>query len=302
MAESLSPRLGLHRWSDSATDTFSRDELDSDHAALEALVAIARQGPAASRGSATTWSRSFYMSDESKALDYSDGTAWHRIGTPAGAAMPLFSATIPAGWLLMDGRSLVKATYPDLAAALGAAYSIDATNFALPDMRGRVSAGLDNMGGTDAGRVGAANAMGTADGAEQVTLSAAQMPSHTHAGTSGGQSADHSHAGPVHNHGGGTGGQSADHSHLLQTRNNPSNTADYASGSGRDPERYNPSGARSTNGASNDHSHGIGWDGGGGTGGASAGHTHAFTTGGAGASAAHSVMQPTLFSNWIIKA
>ena len=51
-------------------------------------------------------------------------------------------------------------------------------NIALPDLRGRVIAGLDTMGGTAAGvlTVFGANALGSAGGDDTVTLSLAQLP------------------------------------------------------------------------------------------------------------------------------
>lgn len=80
MAKSLSPRFGYQRWSADA-DTQQRSEFDNDNAQGELLGAIARQGLAAARGSATTWSRSTYFSTDTGVLEYSDGTAWHYIGS-----------------------------------------------------------------------------------------------------------------------------------------------------------------------------------------------------------------------------
>jgi microcystin-dependent protein len=60
------------------------------------------------------------------------------------------------------------------------------TTFNVPDYRGRVMAGRDNMGGVDSGRLTStyfgsnASAIGASGGAESQTLTIAQMPSHTH--------------------------------------------------------------------------------------------------------------------------
>lgn len=60
------------------------------------------------------------------------------------------------------------------------------TTFGLPDLRGRVPAGLDAMGGTAASRLTSAGAgiygeaLGTAGGTETHTLTAAQLPAHAH--------------------------------------------------------------------------------------------------------------------------
>lgn len=69
---------------------------------------------------------------------------------PVGALVPFAGATAPANWLFAYGQSLVRADYLELATALGV---LAGTNFTLPDLRGRVVAGRDNMGGTPANRL-----------------------------------------------------------------------------------------------------------------------------------------------------
>jgi microcystin-dependent protein len=63
--------------------------------------------------------------------------------------------------------------------------------------------GVDNMGGSDAGRLSVANTLGTTTGAETITIASGNLPVHTHSiehnhgafnATSGGQSAGHTHA------------------------------------------------------------------------------------------------------------
>ena len=73
---------------------------------------------------------------------------------PIGALVPFAGATVPANWLLAHGQSLVRADYAALFTAIGVTYgSASGTTFNLPDMRGRVAAGRDNMGGTPANRL-----------------------------------------------------------------------------------------------------------------------------------------------------
>jgi microcystin-dependent protein len=54
------------------------------------------------------------------------------------------------------------------------------TTFNLPDLRGRVVVGLDNMGGTDAGRLSVANTLGGSGGSQTHTLTESEMPNHYH--------------------------------------------------------------------------------------------------------------------------
>lgn len=105
---------------------------------------------------------------------------------------------LPAGWLWCDGTAVSRTTYAALFAAIGTAFGAGdgATTFNVPDLRGRVPLGKDNMGGVAANRVTAGGSgingatLGAVGGAEVVTLSVAQIPSHTHATDSQG---NHSH-------------------------------------------------------------------------------------------------------------
>lgn len=62
---------------------------------------------------------------------------------PAGAVIPYAGAAAPTGFLMCDGSSQVRATYPDLFTAIGTVFgAVDGSHFTLPDMRGRVAAGV----------------------------------------------------------------------------------------------------------------------------------------------------------------
>jgi len=96
--------------------------------------------------------------------------------------------TPPDGAVLCYGQAYngtTDPTFADLFAVLANVYGgSDITDFEVPDLRGRVPLGKDNMGGASANRVTDADAdtLGNADGAETVTLTAAQsgVPAHTH--------------------------------------------------------------------------------------------------------------------------
>ena len=103
---------------------------------------------------------------------------------PAGSGVPFFGNTVPDGWLLCNGAEVSREDYQGLFAAIGTTYGVGNgnTTFQLPDLRGRFPLGLDNMGGTSADRVAAAEAdvLGGNSGADEVTLTKAQMPTHSH--------------------------------------------------------------------------------------------------------------------------
>lgn len=77
---------------------------------------------------------------------------------------------IPTGWLPCDGRTLTVSQNAALFSLLGNRYGGDGrTTFALPDLRGRTPLGFS-----------ATIPQGQKDGSETVTLTAAQVPPHTH--------------------------------------------------------------------------------------------------------------------------
>lgn len=86
----------------------------------------------------------------------------------------------PPGWLWCAGQAVSRTTYSALFTAIGTSHGTGdgATTFNVPDLRGRVVTGVDNMGGSDAGRIGTSNTLGTAAGTGTITTS--HMPSHSH--------------------------------------------------------------------------------------------------------------------------
>lgn len=79
--------------------------------------------------------------------------------------------TPPYGWFFCEGQLIAIASYDALYQLIGTTYGGDGTStFGMPDLRGRAPM-----------HVGPGFALGQRGGVEQVTLTASQMPSHTHA-------------------------------------------------------------------------------------------------------------------------
>ncbi len=125
-----------------------------------------------------------------------DGTQFNLIagahgdGTPIGTSRPLTTSAVPSGHVLAYGQAISRTTYADL----NALYSADSypygsgdgsTTFNVPDYRGRVIAGKDDMGGTSANRLtdqsGGLNGdtLGDTGGSETHTLTEAELPTIT---------------------------------------------------------------------------------------------------------------------------
>lgn len=87
------------------------------------------------------------------------------------------AASTPTGWLNCDGAAVSRATYAALFAVVGTSYGVGdgSTTFNVPDLKGRT------MLGEGTGTALSARAIGDKSGAETHTLSASEMPSHTHA-------------------------------------------------------------------------------------------------------------------------
>jgi microcystin-dependent protein len=94
-----------------------------------------------------------------------------------GVVIPFAGAMIPQNWAACNGQALSAAQYPAVYALLGNTYGGNSTTFNLPDLRGRtpVSPGRSSVGPNTYGLGGIA-------GAESVTLTVNQLPSHNHNG------------------------------------------------------------------------------------------------------------------------
>ena len=122
---------------------------------------------------------------------------------PTGTVMPFAGTALPNDdWLFCDNTPISRTEYADLFEVIGTTYGSGdgSTTFNKPDLRGRVIAGQDDMGGTSADRLtglsGGLNGdnLGATGGSQTHTLTASELPQHTHTfsgtvsrdGTSGG--------------------------------------------------------------------------------------------------------------------
>jgi microcystin-dependent protein len=110
------------------------------------------------------------------------------VAMPVGAVMPYAGASAPTGWLLCYGQAVSRTTYAALFAAISTTYGTGdgTTTFNLPDLRGRVVAGQDDMGGSSANRLTNqtggldGDTLGATGGAETHTLTTDQIAAHQH--------------------------------------------------------------------------------------------------------------------------
>lgn len=94
---------------------------------------------------------------------------------PVGTMLPYAGGAAPANFALCFGQAVSRTTYAALFAIIGTTYGTGdgSTTFNLPDMRGRVAAGADNMGGTAANRLQVTTTITTTAGSATATVGSA---------------------------------------------------------------------------------------------------------------------------------
>lgn len=142
-------------------------------------------------------------------------------GLAPGVVVPYAGTSAPSGWLLADGGLYSRTIYSGLFAVVGTQFNTGgeaATDFRLPNLKGRVPVGIDAAQGEF-------DARGEVGGAKTHPLSVAELAGHGHPiGTLA--VASHSH-GPgtltvaSHNHGGGN------HYHTFHEPTNNGGTSYY---------------------------------------------------------------------------
>lgn len=122
---------------------------------------------------------------------YLQGFTGNPYNVPLGGVLPFIGFTAPnSSFVLPYGQAVSRTTYSALYSLVSTTYGTGdgSTTFNLPDLRGRVVAGVDNMGGSAASRLTSASGFGAGSlssvgGAETVTLITANLPAYTPAGT-----------------------------------------------------------------------------------------------------------------------
>jgi len=106
-------------------------------------------------------------------------------GTPTGSLMMWATSSAPTNWLLCNGTAISRTTYATLFAIIGTTFGSGdgSTTFNVPDYRDRMPIG--------AGSTYSPNSNG---GSASTTLSTVNLPSHTHAFTTGAMSANSTHS------------------------------------------------------------------------------------------------------------
>jgi microcystin-dependent protein len=235
------------------------------------------------------------LTNKTISLEAEDNTITGRLsstngGIPAGVISQFAGSAAPAGYLLCQGQSVSTTTFADLFAAIGYSYGGSGESFNVPNLENRVPVGK----GT--GTFGSLNATG---GVESVTLSTDQIPSHshtastnstgghTHSGTTGNQSANHTHSGPSHKHS------------IFAVSNRIS--VSRAAGSTDTLTPVQPAdrdttfaGTGQTGSNSANHTHDFSTS-------SNGGHSHTVTVNSAGGGLAHTNLQPYIVVNYIIK-
>lgn len=202
------------------------------------------------------------------------GSAFQAVQTavfPAGIVQIFAGVVAPNGWLVCDGSAVSRKTYSDLFKTIGTNWGAGNSNdtFNLPDMRGRCPIGV----GVGAGLT--ARTLAATAGNETVALSTSELASHNHTASDSG-----------HTHTGTTGNMSADHTHTI----GPFGTSGGQYGV-QDTGNAGSSGTPATSGASANHTHAFTTNSG----------SSSISVGSSGSGSAHNNMQPSIAINFIIK-
>jgi microcystin-dependent protein len=130
--------------------------------------------------------------NNSDAAWYLQGFFGNPYNIPLAGGLDYWGTTAPnSSFVFPFGQAISRTTYSALFALMGTTFGVGdgSTTFNLPDRRGRVSAGKDDMGGSSANRLTAADdglngdTLGAAGGGETQVLVTANLPAYTPTGS-----------------------------------------------------------------------------------------------------------------------
>lgn len=99
---------------------------------------------------------------------YWDGVKWHST-MPAGKINAFDLSSAPYGYLLCNGATISKTTYPELFSAIGYRHGGSGDDFKLPDLQGKMLLGVSSS-----------HSLGSTGGKEKQQLNITHMPAHKH--------------------------------------------------------------------------------------------------------------------------
>jgi len=214
------------------------------------------------------------------------------------------------GWMICDGRSLLRSEYDELYGVIGTSFGTSGAGyFRLPNMKGRVLGAIGDTGNEE----DVNHVLGHSIGNENITLSSSQIPSHSHTGTTDSDTTGITSSGTTaSNTTGLTVNSALGHTHTYNDAyfaENQGGGSNFGTNADTDNDNNliwrNSSGGNNTTpqdidtGSSGAHDHTITDPGHTHTFTATItdpGHTHTFTTQETGGDSSHSNVQPTLYA------
>lgn len=146
-------------------------------AANEISMAISGAQAAKFNASGITFVAPFVLTDSNGTIAY---------GFPIGIMFAFGGVAAPLLCLMCYGQAVSRVTYSNLFSIIGTTYGAGdtVTTFNVPDLRGRLPFGKDNMGGSAANRVTTAGSgidgvtLGASGGTQNVSMAQANMPNY----------------------------------------------------------------------------------------------------------------------------
>ena len=140
MAVTRTERFALHRW-DAGSDSFNREQNDTDNRQVEALAAVFRSGLDAGKGDPTddSFVRSFYYATDTELLYFCNGTLWVTLNSYSTSTN---IADLPVGTVNSPGAVTTAGTVRTIK------YALADHAHGVPDSAAPIAIGTSNLEGT----------------------------------------------------------------------------------------------------------------------------------------------------------